>query len=332
MKYVSLAIFFLLISVCNIVNSQTIDSIVKSTFEIKQISRGNNMPKLDITNDSMHIFLAALHYNVPVEKIADILHWDDEITRKNIDLLTKNKLLKNKNGEFIPALGIFTLKRGNLLTDKCALLSNEIADSIKIQLNKIKKLHNKTDISKTYSFHDLSFFYLSNILLDNGQINNVEREFLGKGRPLRNGRKYYLAIIEKENDSILEPYGIYGNQVLVRNDTTIIAVYGNKRTKLNVGWQDYKNKIVHSFSKSDFDIIVKDMPNLFLPTFIKILNANREYFEQVYKELEFDKETSFEEFFIWWYHIIYTETTDILIKQDLIKSPKKGLFYYEMKM
>lgn len=332
MKYVSLAIFILLISSCNIIKSQSIDSVIKSTFEIKQISRGNNMPKIDITNDSMHIFLTALHYNIPVEKITDKLNWDDATTRKNIDLLTKNKLLKNRNNKFIPALCILTLKRGDLLTDKCTLLSIEIADSIKSQLNKIKKLHDNTDISKTYSFHDLSFFYLSNILLDNGQINNVEREFLGKERPLRNGSKYYLAILEKEKDSIVEPYGIYGNQILLRNDTAIIAVYGNTRTRLNVGWQDYRHKTVHSFSKDDFNIVVKEMPNSFLPTFIKILNTKKEYFEQVYKELEFDRETSFEEFFIWWYHIIYTEATDILIEQNLIKSPEKGLFYYEMKM
>jgi hypothetical protein len=46
----------------------------------------------------------------------------------------------------------------------------------------------------------------------------------------------------------------------------------------------------------------------------------------------FDKETSFEEFFIWWYHIIYTKATDVLIEQNIIKSPKNGLFYYEMKI
>jgi len=328
-----LSIFsILIISSCNIENMKTIDDIAKSTFEVKQISRGNNTPKIDITNDNMHVFLIALHYDIPVKKIAAKLNWNDETKKNNIELLMENKLLKKKDDKFIPALGIFTLDRGDLLTEKCSILAQEIADSIVSKFDEINRLHNKTDISKIYSFHDLSFFYLSNVLLDNGQINNVEKEFLKKDRPLRNGSKYYLAILEKEDESIVEPYGIYGNQVFVRNDSTIIAVYGNTRTKLNKGWQNYQNKTIHSYSKEDFNIVVKAMPKIYLPTLIKILNMHKEDFEKTYTELGFDEQISFEEFFIWWYHIIYTEATGILMEQNYIKHPANGLFYYEMKL
>ena len=330
MKYLIILIPILTTLSCDIQNHKPIDEIAKSTFEVKQISRGNNTPKIDITNDNMHVFLMALHYKIPVSEIANKLNWNSEATRNNIDLLIENKLLKKVDDKFIPSLGIFPTERGYLLTEKCALLAHEIADSIVSINDEINVLHDKTDISKTYSFHDLSFFYLSNILLDNGQINNVEREFLGKERPSRNGSNYYLAILEKEEESIVEPYGIYGNQVLLRNDSTVIAVYGNTRTELNKGWQTYENKRIHSFSKNDFNIVVNEMPKSFLPTLIKILNKHKADFEKTYRELKFDEETSFEEFFIWWYHIIYTETTDILIKQNLIKSPENGLFYYEL--
>jgi len=47
-----------------------------------------------------------------------------------------------------------------------------------------------------------------------GQIGNVEKEFLRKERPLRNGKRYYLAILEKDTTKNTEPFGIYGNQGL----------------------------------------------------------------------------------------------------------------------
>ncbi len=327
MKYYTL-ISLLLITSGFTKKNNIIDTSAERTFEVRQISNGNNKPKIDITDDNMDIFLVALHNNISVKNIADKLNWSDEKLQKNIELLTKNKLLKKEGDKYIPALGIFTSDRGIILKERCASLSQEIADSIKKQLDKIKILHNCTDISKTYSFNDLSFFYLSDVLLDNGQINNVEAKFLNKKRPLRNGSRYYLAILENEKNSIEEPFGIYGNKILVRNNSNIISVYGNTRTELNKGWQDYKSKIIHSFSKADFKILNYDMPNVFMTTLLQILEKHKADFEDQYVELRFDKEISFEEFFIWWYHIIYTKATNDLIDENIIQKPNNGLFYY----
>ena len=51
-------------------------------------------------------------------------------------------------------------------------------------------IHSKTDISKIHLFYNFSFFYISDNLLDMGQIDNVEKEFLQEERPLRNGNLY----------------------------------------------------------------------------------------------------------------------------------------------
>ncbi|PQJ79865.1 hypothetical protein [Polaribacter porphyrae] len=327
----TLIIAILSLSSCS-KQTKSIDEILNSDFEIKQISRGNNNPKISLAKDSIHIFLTALHYKIPVQKIASKLNWNDKLTKENIDALTKNGLIKNDDGILIPKLGILTLERGKLLNEKCKAISQEIANGIESQLLEIKKLHNKTTASKSYSFQDLSLFYISNVLLDNVQIANVERDFLKEQRPLRNGSRYYLSIQEKEKNSKFESFGIYGNQILVSNDSIVVAAYGNTRNDLNVGWKDYKNKLVHSFSKNDFNIIVNEMPKLFLTDLIKILNKHKRYFEEVYKELNFNEEVSFEEFFIWWYHIIYTQTTDILIELNIIEKPASdnGLIYYEL--
>jgi len=311
-------------------NERTLKNITTSSFETKQISKGNNNPDIDISKDSLDLLLTALHYKIPVNKIEKSFNWDNSITKNHTDLLIKNGLLRENNNVFIPTMCVFPLETGNILIKKSEKVSIEIADSIKIIIPKIKKIHSKMDISKTYSFYDLSFFYISDILLDMGQIGNVENDFLKKERPLRNGKRFYLAVLEKDTTKKTEPFGIYGNQGLENNDTIYIGVYGNTRTKSNVGWQDYENKNIHYFTKKDLDIFYNQMPKIFLPALIDILEKNKPYFEDIYKELGYDKEISFNEFFIWWYHIIYSETTRRLIKDKIIKEPKNGLFYYKI--
>ena len=310
-------------------NLRTFDNILKSNFEVKRISSEGNLP-VDIKKDSLYILLTALHYNIPVNEISAKLNWGNEKMEGNLDLLIKNKLIGVKNGEYVPAIAIIPFERGNLLKKDAGVIAKEIADSIVSQLANLKKIHSEMEVSKTYCFKALSFFYLSNILLDNGQINNVERDFLRQERPLRNGCRYYLAVLEKERNQITEPYGIYGNRGLFRNGSAYIAVYGNTRTQLNKGWDNYTDKTVYEFNKEDSGKLFNEMPLCFLSSLLCILEKNRQYSEGIYRKLGFDREISFEEFFIWWYHFIYTETTDILIRKGLIQKPENGLLYYKL--
>lgn len=331
-KRLNILLLILIFSSCTINNKRILNDIANSTFEIKQISKGNNNPDIDISKDSLDLLLIALHYKIPIKEIEKYFNWNNPTTKKNTDLLIKNGLLKENDNIFIPAMGVFPLEAGNILIDKSQNIANEIADSIKIILPKIKGLNSKMDVSKNVSFQDLSFFYISDILLDMGQIGNVEKEFLKEERPLRNGKHYYHAILEKDTTKKTEAFGIYGNQGLENNDTIYIGVYGNIRTKSNIGWRDYENKNLHHFNKQDFDIFYNQMPKVFLPTLIDILESHKPYFKKVYTELNYDKEISFEEFFIWWYHIIYSETTNKLIKDNIIVKPKNGLFYYKIQL
>lgn len=333
MKLLKLILLLLILGSCSTNKGRTLKNITNSTFNTGQIKKGNNNPAIDITKDSLDLLLIALHYKIPIKEIEKYFNWDSSTTKKNTDILIKNGLLKDNNNIFIPAMAIFPTETGNILIEKSQNIANEIADSIKVIIPKIKEMHSQMDISKEYSFYDLSFFYISDVLLDMGQIGNVEKEFLQKERPLRNGKRYYQAITEEDTTKITEPFGIYGNQGLMDNDTIYIGVYGNtRRTKYNIGWNDYKNKEIHYFNKKDFDVFYNQMPKIFLPTLIDILEKNKPYFESVYKELGYDKEITFNEFFIWWYHFIYSETTNKLIKDNIIKKPENGMFYYKIEI
>ncbi|MFO7798238.1 hypothetical protein [Rhodohalobacter sp.] len=318
----------MILASCSANNKRTIDDILDSPFRVYQIS-GFDGPKLDINKDSLAQFLVSLHYDIPLSDIEHELNWSSEITEKNIDALIENRLLEKEGNELKPALGIFTLERGKLMELKARNVANEIADSIYSRLPEIKAIHDEAHISQRHDFRELSLFYLSNVVLDNFQIERVEGEFINQQRPLRNGSRYYLGIVEDDLTADTEPYGMYGNMGLHWSDSTGISVFGNRRTSSNPGWDNYEEKYIHVFDEHDTELITQTMPDLFFPTLLDILNRNRPDFEAAYQELNFDKEISFEEFFIFWYHWIYTEATDVLIERDIIQKPQNDMFYYQ---
>ncbi|GAO29127.1 hypothetical protein [Geofilum rubicundum] len=319
----------IILASCSTKNNRTADNILNSSFRVYQIS-GYDGPKIDIKEDSLAQFLTALHYNIPLLEIESALKWSSDTTERNINALIENKMLTKKGDYYQPTLGVITLERGNLLEEKAQKVANEIADSIVNWLPEIMNIHNETTISQHHDFRELSLFYLSNVILDNFQINRVEEKFLNQERPLRNGSRYYLAIVEDDLDDKTEPFGIYGNRGLLWNDSIGICVYGNQRSKSNVGWDNYKDKDIHIFDERDTQLITHTMPDAFFPTLLDILNRNKPNFEATYHEMDFDKEVSFEEFFIFWYHWIYTETTDVLIAKDIIPKPQNEMFYFQV--
>ena len=314
---------------CTTENNRTVDDILNAPLRVYYIS-GFEGPKIDINKDSLAQFLTALHYNIPLTEIENTLKWSPGTTERNTDALIENKLLTKKGDYYQPTLGIITLERGKLLEVKAHKVANEIADSIYNRLPEIKAIHNEANISQKHDFSEFSLFYLSNVVLDNFQIQRVEEEFLNQERPLRNGSRYYIAIVEDDLSGNTEPYGIYGNMGLHWSDSTGISVYGNRRIESNVGWDNYEDKNIHVFDKYDTQLITQNMPDLFFPTLLAILNNNRPDFEATYHEMNFNDEISFEEFFIFWYHWIYTEATDVLIARDIIQKPQNEMFYYQV--
>jgi hypothetical protein len=270
-----------------------------------------------------------MFYGKSIEEIKKALDWKDSKMQEVTDLLIENGMLTKNNGVYTPTVFVLPLKKGLALKTESNLIANEISDSIVSALDKFKKFHNRMDISKQYSFNDLSFFYLSNIILDMGQIGNVESLFLKKERPLRNGKNYYLSIMEKDTTKKEEAFGIYGNHGLLNNDSIYIGVYGNTRYQ-EAGWDDYTNKEVYSFSKNDYGILFNELNKQFLPTLINILENNNADFFDLFNEYGYAEKISFEEFFIWYYHLIYTETTNELIRKGVIKKPESGVFYYRI--
>lgn len=284
------------------------------------ISRGDNFPDFKIKKDSLDKFLFALHKGFSPKDFQEYVKFSDEKMTSSIALLESKNWLHKVNNQYKPTVFIADAKDGELLYKYAKPISGKITKSIHKNLATIKKQFSKTEISKKQDFQMWSFFILSDVLLDSWQIDNVEKEFLKQDdRPLRNGKHYYFRITENTNQQI-ESFGIYGNQT-EQIEGRYVSVYGNNRDHLKMAVSE---NLVSIADNETFDKMVKS----YLPELLKILEDERGYSKKIYVQLGYDKEITFEEFFIWWYHLIYTQATNEMKEKGLLTIPESGNFPY----
>lgn len=316
-----LAILFL-VSFIKIASSQEKNNIKKVFLlntEKHFISSGDNFPDFGTKKDSLDKFLIALHKDFTVKDFQNYTHFNDAKIQSIISLLESKNWLHKINNTYKPTIFIADDADGELLYKYAEPISKNITKSIVKNLSKIKDEFQTTEISKTQNFEKWSFLILSNVLLDNWQINNIEKHFLKqKNRPLRNGKNYYCQITENKN-SKTEAFGIYGNQYQSLEENKYLGIYGNNRTESTLTTS--KNII----SKTDNEIFGKIAEN-YLPELIKILEKHRKYSFEIYSKLGYKNEITFEEFFIWWYHFIYTQSTNEMNSKGILSIPENGNF------
>jgi DNA-binding MarR family transcriptional regulator len=282
------------------------------------ISKGNNKPDFKIEKDSMNYFLIGLHVGLSVEELKQRLSFTQEKVDSIINFLETKNYIHKIDSMIKPSIFIATVQDGKKLYKYVKPISQDIKKLIKKQLNSIKEKFSQTELSKKQDFNHWSFLILSNGLMDNGNISNVEQQFLNSPiRPLRHGKNYYSALLEFNNDK--EPFGIYGNQV------GQISVYGNNRKNANF------NDTLNIISKNDLKILM-EISSDFLPPYLEILKKYQGYSKAIYEKTGYTKEISFEEFYMWWYHFIYTQTTDLLAQEKLLTIPKDGNFVYKINL
>jgi hypothetical protein len=317
MKNITL-IALMLLSVCfDRANAQTtnIDQIFSKKIKGSLISTDDNFPDFPVRKDSMNLLLFSLHENIDISEFKSKTRFNDSKLDSIIHFLENKNFIHKIENQYKPTVFIADAENGMALYKYALPISKKIAEAVKESLPSIKEKFAKTDIAKTQSFEDWSFFILSNVLLDNWQIENVEREFLKTtSRPQRNGKYYYVSFMEGNNQN--EPFGIYGSQI----DT--VCVFGNNRIGLKETATKYK------ISNLDYAIFNKVAAD-FLPHLLNILESKREYAENIYKVMGYSKEITFDEFYIWWYHFIYTKATDLMAEEKILKVPESGNFIYQ---
>lgn len=347
-------------------------------FEFKQISRGANSPGIDLSNRMFAEICYELHKRTPIEELPKKLGITKEEADKLVEQLLNEGLAVYDGSFYRPSFMVIPRQEGELLYKHSVDPGDQLVQTLLNRMDTIKKSISIHSAFKSFSFEELSLFILSDVMLDFIQIDNVEQFFLKKQRPDRNGKYYYLALMEKASEDPKEAFGIYGNHC-VNFGTFQYCVYGNERySGLNLISLDnsragrlfkektdplekLKSSILsnliekHSgrcklqekyregleklglikddaltfpvLTKSDYESLY-DMADLFKDELLGILESYRTKFVENYQVSIYVKAISFEEYFIWYYHFLYSYVTERLIDIGAIQMPESRIFTY----
>lgn len=349
--------------------------------EFRMISSGPNRPGIALWNSPLREILAGLHAGMEPAQLAAVLGLSQAGISLRIDSLRAEGAVSNRSGVLRPTCMVVTADEGAslaaLATDvarRAMPLMRQSVRDVQAQYRKIKGLQN-------LAFNDVSFFLVSDVLLDNWQIAAVEERWLKAERPLRGKSRYYCAIFARGGDD-REAFGIFGNQMSGVADGRLLGVYGNRRggrhdlsrvsgsrlaalTSLPEGTTRgvLLSRVLDQLQQlaahpADFDPpprLAADLETMGLtrqgqPLFavldtadnrqlgdlatsltdslISFLESVTPQLRDAWTESSWRRETTFEEFRIWWYHFFYTAVTEELAREGVIHIPETGLFHY----
>jgi len=375
-----LIVFLFLQLTAGLAKAQNIDSILAARYDYKMISSGRNYPTIDAEKEDLGSICILLHEGFSIDQIAGYFKWPAVEMNKKIDLLLKDELLKkNIDGAYKPNIMVITLKDNRQYLNVDDKLVDDTVRFLTSRMSQIETAYKKINGLKNIDFSDASFFILSDVMLDNWQIRNVEEKILKAARTKRNGMNYYYSIQENENKKSCEAFGIYGNSY-ISYGKIMYAMYGNQRESVNFRTlsteklcelfkvknekdsnlirerllsefikcsQDADHKVSEDY-KTGFEKLgfiendkfvapvfdqndvskLSEMASLFTEELVELLDKYLNDLKKQYHGSAYSNEISFEEFFIWWYHLYYTKVTDKLIEKNLIKKPGSGIFIY----
>ena len=314
-------------------SQEKLNHIFASKYEHSIISKGDNLPNFDRRKDSIALFLVALHEDIEPAEFQKKAGWSDEVLEERIQFLADRGWLIEDDRGIRPTVFIASDQQGNELFKFGLPLSEDIADAIEKELPGIMEKFNSRGLNGLYDFQEMSFLVLSNVLLDNWQIMEMEAAYLKKeNRPERHGKFYYASIEENVNNAY-EPFGIYGNQYGKINDTTYLSIYGNNRIVVNKRLKNdpaFRDSVLYVALELTPDLynFFEEIAADFKPKLLQLLEDRTVYSHEVYQKTGYSDKIAFEEFFIWWYHFIYTKATDILAERNMLILPEEGNFYY----
>jgi hypothetical protein len=276
------------------------------------ISSGNNYPDFNFSQNHLDRLIVSLHNKTSKDVFIKKYNWTSDDYNKSVDFLMTKGFVKKIDDLLVPTCMVISKVNGEELFKSATPISGLIADSIISIFPYLKEKYLTTHLSK----NSISFFILSNVLLDNWQINNIESSYIKTERPLRHGKNYYYAFLEGTDENT-DPFGIYGNMRFDR-----FSVYGNNQRKVNVFKVSQNLKSIPLIDSFD-NRVFEEFADKFKGRLISILTKNNDYAIETYNKSGYSKEVNFQEFFIWWY-------TNIIHKKGLINIPTHGNFFYRI--
>ncbi|PEC22314.1 hypothetical protein [Bacillus cereus] len=213
--------------------NNTPEKILQTAYEAKMISTGDNSPSIKISGTNLQYLLVMLHLGIGSNAIKTKLNWTNKEFEKQIHALELEGLLQKTGGSYYPTCMVITANEGDKLYNLCEPLIKSALKIIEKYSNQIDAISKRIETFNHLAKESYGLLLYSGVLLDFGQINNIEENYLKTERPLRNNKRYYYAIQEQEQTD-KEAFWVYGNTYLDLGEYQI-GLYGNTRyTTLNL--------------------------------------------------------------------------------------------------
>lgn len=356
---------------------QVITEVLDRQWEHKMISSGRNFPSVSLTREHRGDLLVLLHEGIPLQAIRAHFGWSvADLEQRSAALESAGVIRREEAGRLIPTVMVMSV--GDVIRHMplpSALIEDSV-DLIEWHLPEVQRLYARSAGLQAIPFETMSLLIVSNVLLDNWQINTVENRFLGVERPLRDGSRYYYSLQEDISWDGKEAFGIYGNQYRSYGQN-LVGVYGNRRNDnvmnligldsegiqsifgvipdtvdafkrealaafvgavrgeaplsgaLRSGFESlgWSGRTIPVLSERD-EQVLDEMAALLAPDLIGLLERYRSVLMDAYLASPYGTTVSFEEYFMWWYHVYYTEVTDLLIERGVIQYPESGIVSY----
>lgn len=361
--------------------AQRVQTLLAREYDYKMISSGQNFPAVNVRREHRGDIAILLHERLPLSSIREHFGWSGQQMQQRLDELVSAELVRRSDaGDYVPTLMVMSLGGVARHVPVPETLVAEAARLLVERLPEVRSRYSAIEGFRHVPFDAATLLVLSDVLLDNWQINAVERGFLRAERPLRAGSRYYYSIQERTPLDPREAFGIYGNQYRQYGSFTV-GVYGNRRTNnpLNfitlggeeleslfgdspedvgaykeelldhlvaaardpdvsvpprleqglaaLGWLDRERIRVPLLDPDDGDAL-SAMASLVTDDLLALLERYRPEITRAYEVSPYAREITFEEYFMWWYHLFYTEVTDRLVAQGHISMPAAGITTY----
>ncbi|HDR4904938.1 TPA: hypothetical protein QCR48_001336 [Bacillus cereus] len=196
------------------------ENILHTAYETKMISSGDNSSSIKIKGTKLQYLLVLVHLGFESNTIKMMLNWTNDEFEKRVNSLEVEGLLKKTGGRYYPTCMVITAYEGKRFYNLCEPLIKPTLKVIENHSNQIEFISKRIDTFNHLSKESYSLLLYSGVLLDFGQINHIEENYLKK-------KRYYYAIQEQELTDI-EAFGMYGNTYLDLGEVQI-GLYGNFR-------------------------------------------------------------------------------------------------------
>ncbi len=362
-------------------SANRITELLSRQYDHKMISSGQNFPAINVQREHRGDLIILLREGLPLASISRHFGWSETEMKQHLDeLVTAGLVRRTEAEEFVPTVMFMSLGDVARYMPVSELLVAEAAELVVRHLPEVRRRYADINSFQHVPFESASLLILSDVLLDNWQINAVEHGFLQAERPLRAGSRYYYSIQEKAPFASTEAFGIYGNQYQAYGPVTV-GVYGNRRTNnplnfLTLGSEEVEQlfgvrpdsirvfkqalltNVVEAALSSETALVptyheglealgwgqagqvlipvldkeasaaLSDMASLITDDLVALLERYRPAVTQAYEGSPYSRQVTFEEYFMWWYHLFYTDVTDQLIAEGYIAKPKSGITTY----